>query len=131
MERIGERYLVEHKLGRGGMGTVYRVRDEATSRTLALKCMAVAKADDAAHLRFRRECHTMASLRHPRIVEVFDYGVHAGVPYYTMELLDGQDLHDLDRVPWQRACEVLRDVATALAFLHARKLLHRDLAPRN
>jgi len=131
MERIGGRYLVEQKLGRGGMGTVYRVRDESNGRTLALKCMAVADADEAAHLRFRREFHTMARLRHPRVVDVFDYGIHAGVPYYTMELLDGQDLHDLDKVPWRRACELLRDVATALAFLHARRLLHRDLAPRN
>jgi Protein kinase domain/AAA ATPase domain len=73
----------------------------------------------------------MANLRHPRIVEVFDYGVADDVPYYTLELLDGKDLHDLGKVPWKRACEILRDVASALAFLHARRLLHRDLAPRN
>src|SRR5262249_40842979 len=53
------------------------------------------------------------------------------LPYYTLELLDGQDLHDLDRVAVPRACELLRDVASALAFLHARRLLHRDLAARN
>jgi len=130
--RIGARYVVEARLGRGGMGAVYRVRDATTGRRLALKQMTGAGEDvDAARLRFRREFHTMASLKHPRIVEVFDYGVDDDKPYYTLELLDGQDLHDLNQVPWRRACELLHDVATALAFLHARRLLHRDLAPRN
>jgi serine/threonine-protein kinase len=132
-ERIGGRYVVEARLGRGGMGAVYRARDDTTGKLLALKQLVWSHGDDreAAQLRFRREFHTMASLRHPRIVEVFDYGVADGVPYYTLELLDGRDLHDLGKVPWKRACEVLRDVAAALAFLHARRLLHRDLAPRN
>ncbi len=131
--RIDGRYTVVSRLGRGGMGAVYRVRDDDTGKELALKQVAPAAAIEphAAQLRFRREFHTMATLRHPRIVEVFDYGVADDVPYYTMELLDGKDLHDLDRVPWQRACSLLRDVATALAFLHVRRLLHRDLAPRN
>ena len=130
--RIGGRYLVEARLGRGGMGAVYRVRDDTTGHQLALKQMTLSGKDvDAARLRFRREFHTMASLKHPRIVEVFDFGMDDGNPYYTLELLDGQDLHDLDQVPWRRACELLRDVATALASLHARRLLHRDLAPRN
>jgi tetratricopeptide (TPR) repeat protein len=130
-DRIGGRYIVEAKLGAGGMGAVYRVRDEAGKR-LALKRMAWSGDDrESARRRFRREFHTMASLRHPRIVEVYDYGIDGDAPYYTLELLDGQDLHDLDRVPWQRACELMRDVASALAFLHARRLLHRDLAPRN
>ena len=129
-QRIGGRYVVESTLGKGGMGAVYRVHDEATDKVIALKQMTWSE-DGSAQLRFRREFHTMASLKHPRIVEVFDYGVSEGSPYYTLELLDGKDLHDLDKVPWQRACELLRDVASALAFLHARRLLHRDLAPRN
>ena len=134
--RIADRYVVEAQLGQGGMGTVYRVRDEARGRALALKELVVpaeARVEqvEAAELRFRREFHTMASLSHPRIVEVFDYGVDRGRPYYTMELLDGRDLADLDVVPPQQACALLRDVASALAFLHARRLLHRDLAPRN
>src|SRR5205823_1724687 len=134
--RISDRYAVEAKLGRGGMGTVYRVRDEAAGRTLALKQLTMqpdTTSEDAvaAELRFRREFHTMVSLVHPRIVDVFDYGVDRGIPYYTMELLDGQDVADLERVAARQACALLRDVASALAFLHARRLLHRDLAPRN
>ena len=133
-DRIGGRFVVESPLGTGGMGAVYRVRDESTGAVLALKRMTW-RGDpddgDAAQLRFRREFHTMATLAHPRIVEVHDYGIADGMPYYTMELLDGLDLHDLDRVEPARACAILRDVASALAFLHARRLLHRDLAPRN
>jgi tetratricopeptide (TPR) repeat protein len=134
--RIGGRYIVEATLGRGGMGAVFRVHDDANGRALALKQIALAAGvgeDDrnSAQLRFRREFHTMASLKHPCIVEVFDYGIEGRTPYYTMELLDGQDLHDLDKIAAPRACSLLRDVASALAFLHARRLLHRDLAPRN
>lgn len=131
--RIDGRFVVDGTLGEGGMGAVYAVHDEATGRRVALKQMAAGHDEgfEAARLRFRREFHTMATLKHPRIVEVFDYGVADGTPYYTLELLDGQDLHDLDRLPVGRACEVLRDVASALAFLHARRLLHRDLATRN
>src|SRR5687767_9726103 len=83
-ERIGGRYVVEATLGRGGMGAVYRVRDEASDRQVALKQMTWVGEDDSAALRFRREFHTMASLKHPRIVEVFDYGVEDGTPYYTL-----------------------------------------------
>src|SRR5260221_2517797 len=98
-ERIGGRYVIEGVLGRGGMGSVFRVRDTTSDRRLALKRMAWLDEDgegDNAQLRFRREFHTMASLKHPRIVEVFDYGVDEDTPYYTLELLDGDDLHHLD-----------------------------------
>src|SRR5262249_55939274 len=111
------------------MGAVYRVRDEATGARLALKRMTW--GDGEGGLRFRREFHTMASLKHPLIVSVFDYGIDGDAPYYTMELLDGRDLADLEQVDARRACEILRDVAAALGFLHARRLLHRDVAPRN
>lgn len=135
-QRVGGRYVVETVLGRGGMGAVYGVRDLASGHTRALKQLVLpadASRDDAraARLRFRREFHTMASLAHPRIVDVFDYGVDADTPYYTMELLDGEDLADVERIDPANACALLRDVASALAFLHARRLLHRDLAPRN
>ncbi|HEY5924291.1 MAG TPA: hypothetical protein VIV11_21590, partial [Kofleriaceae bacterium] len=112
--RISDRYTVEAKLGHGGMGAVYRVHDDARDRPLALKQLVLPEdASDeqalGAQLRFRREFHTMASLVHPRIIDVFDYGVDRGTPYYTMELLDGQDLADLDQVPAQQACALLRD----------------------
>ncbi|MFI5308484.1 MAG: AAA family ATPase, partial [Polyangiales bacterium] len=80
---------------------------------------------------FEGEYQTLASLRHPGIVEVYDYGVDAAGAYYTMELLDGKDVRELSPLPFREACRYLRDVASALALLHARRLLHRDLSPRN
>ncbi len=131
---VAGRFRVQATLGVGGMGAVYRVVDDPTGQPLALKMFGgpAAQADSERHrLRFRREFHTMARLLHPRIVQVFDYGLHDGLPYYTMELLDGSDLGDLGRPDPTAACALLRDVASALAFLHARRLIHRDLAPRN
>jgi tetratricopeptide (TPR) repeat protein len=131
---MGGRYRVQGRLGSGGMGEVYQVIDASTGRSLALKRFGgeSARTEVARHqLRFRREFHTMARLVHPRIVEVYDYGLDASVPFFTMELLDGRDLNDLAPAPPPRACELLRDVASALAFLHTHRLVHRDLAPRN
>ena len=121
------RYRVVERLGRGGMGAVYHVVDEAIGKHLALKRVLRRDTD----LSFRREFHTMASLAHPRIVEVHDYGLHEGRPYYTMELLGGRDLKDRAPVSSRDACALLRDVASALSFLHARRLVHRDISPRN
>jgi tRNA A-37 threonylcarbamoyl transferase component Bud32 len=131
---IGGRYSVEHALGKGGMGSVYAVIDLSTGRRLALKHLrreAAAENGPAAAL-FQREYHTLAHLRHPRVIQVYDYGVDAsGRPFYTMELLDGSDLRELAPLAWPRACQVLRDVASSLALLHSRRLLYRDLSPRN
>ena len=121
-------------LGRGGAGEVYRVRDKASGDAVALKRLAVAETHprrvDLA-LQFEREYHTLTQLAHPNIVAVHDYGVADGTPYYTMELLDGSDVRELAPLPWRRACELLCDVAGALALLHSRRLVHRDLTPRN
>jgi serine/threonine-protein kinase len=115
------------------MGSVYAVRDTKLSRSVALKYLkreAVRENGAAASL-FQREYHTLAQLRHPRVIQVFDYGFDGTRPFYTMELLDGSDLRELAPVPWRRACQLLRDVASSLALLHSRRLLHRDLSPRN
>ncbi|MEM7155936.1 MAG: AAA family ATPase [Myxococcota bacterium] len=129
---IGGRYRVEQTLGRGAMGEVLRAYDLITERDVAIKRFALSADRKDDQLRFRREFHTLAQLKHPRIVEVHDYGVdERSRPYYAMELLDGRDFSELAPLPWRRACGLLRDVASALAFLHARQLLHRDVAPRN
>jgi tRNA A-37 threonylcarbamoyl transferase component Bud32/tetratricopeptide (TPR) repeat protein len=129
---VGGRYRLGDMLGRGAMGEVLRAHDTHAGRDVAIKRFRLAsdRADD--RLRFRREFHTLARLRHPRIVEAYDYGVDdTGQPFYTMELLDGRDLGTMAPLPWRDACPLLRDVAAALAFLHTRQLLHRDVAPRN
>ncbi len=128
---VGGRYRLDARLGRGGMGEVYTAFDELVQRPVALKKFRLQADRTEDRLRFRREFHTLARLRHPRIVEAYDFGVDDDQPFYTMELLDGRDLGTMAPLHWRDACPLLRDVADALAFLHSRRLLHRDVAPRN
>lgn len=129
---IADRYRIEEQLGRGGMAAVYRVFDEATHKESALKLLNK-DASESGHLSslFEREFHTLAQLAHPRIIEVYDFGVDTQGAYYTMELLDGADLRTLAPLDWKQACALLRDVASSLALLHSRRLLHRDVSSRN
>jgi len=113
------------------MGTVYAVHDERTGRTLALKRARGIEHDEQLVALFEREYRTLASLEHPRIIRVHDYGMDGTAPFYTMDLIEGQDLHELAPVPFAQACRYLRDIATSLALLHARRLLHRDITPSN
>jgi hypothetical protein len=130
---IANRYRVEQVLGRGGMAVVYRVRDQRSGAELALK-RSIA-GDPRKRQRhdtlLEREFHTLAQLAHPRIIAVYDYGIDRAGNYYTMELLDGTDLEKVERMPWQRACALLCDVASSLAILHSRGLVHRDVSMRN
>jgi hypothetical protein len=112
------------------MGAVYRARDDRTQDIIALKRLTLAK-DPAACALFEREYRTLSDIQHPRIIRVFEYGVDSDGPYYTMELLEGSDLFALAPLPFRTACRYLRDVATSLALLHTRRLLHRDVTPRN
>ncbi len=124
------RYQVERVLGRGGMATVYAVLDTASGRRLALKWLASDRSSHTLAL-FEREFRTLASLRHPGIVRVYDYGTDSGDPYYTMELLEGGDLSGRSPMPWRQVCACLRDAASILGVLHVRRLVHRDLSPKN
>jgi hypothetical protein len=131
-EVVAGRYELTQLLARGGMGEVFAARDLSTGQPLALKRLRpTVRAQRGIVVHFMREFHALSELRHPRIIEVYDYGVENGAPYYTMELLDGQDLRDLSPLPYREACLYLRDVASSLALLHARRLLHRDVSPRN
>jgi eukaryotic-like serine/threonine-protein kinase len=130
---IGSRYAVQEKLGQGGMAVVYRVRDRVTGQELALKQLVYQdeNARQKLMLPFEREFQTLTSLAHPRIVKVFEYGLHEQTPYYTMELLAGEDLSRVAPFDWRIACSLLRDVASALAMVHSRRLLHRDVSTHN
>ncbi len=131
--RVGQRFAVEGVLGRGGMAVVYLVRDETTGAQVALKqlrCEKPALVERVTSL-LQQEYATLSELAHPNIVKVFDYGVGDDGPYYTMELLDGDDLQRISRLEWREVCAVLRDVASALALVHSRRLVHRDVTPRN
>jgi len=128
---IAGRFRLTRKLARGGSAEVFAAVDQSTDRRVALKRMLAGEGKRGAVARFMREYYALSELRHPRIIEVYDYGVEHGDPYYTMELLDGHDLNELSPMPFREACGYLRDVASSLALLHARRLLHRDVSPRN
>jgi tetratricopeptide (TPR) repeat protein len=128
--KIAERYQVEAALGRGGTAQLYRVLDAASGRTLALKQL---RAGDKPKLRelFELEYQTLASLEHPRTPRVYEFGNDSLGPFYTMELLEGGDLSGSTALPWRTVCSYLRDASQALGVLHARRLIHRDVSPRN
>lgn len=129
---VAGRYELTRLIARGGMGEVFVAYDRSKDRSVALKRLLPRSIAQRGHLaHFMREYHALSALRHPRIIEVYEYGVDRDFPYYTMELLDGQDLGDLSPLPYREACLYLRDVASSLALLHARRLLHRDVSPRN
>jgi serine/threonine protein kinase/tetratricopeptide (TPR) repeat protein len=131
--RLTSRYELGPELGRGGMAVVHRATERSTRRQVALKQLLVegtAAASSAAL--FEREFHTLVQLRHPHVVEVYDYGLgDDGVPFYTMELLDGGDLRERAPLAWREVCRVSFEVCSALALLHSRRLVHRDVGPRN
>jgi tRNA A-37 threonylcarbamoyl transferase component Bud32/tetratricopeptide (TPR) repeat protein len=127
------RYLIEGEIARGGMGIVFRARDRVTGRVLALKRpLGDGSPSLPRHAELlEKEFRTLIALKHPRVIEVFDYGFDAAGPFYTMELLDGDDLKAQSPLPWQKVCAILHDIASCLALLHARGLVHRDVSPSN
>jgi tetratricopeptide (TPR) repeat protein len=127
---IAGRYRVEDALGKGGAAQVLRVTDMTSGKQLALKRLNNGASRRLTSL-FELEYRTLASLSHPGTVQVFEYGRDGDAAFYTMELLLGEDLKGRAPLPWREACSYLRDAAQALALLHARKLVHRDVSPRN
>ena len=131
---VAGRYELLERLGSGGMASVYRARELALGREVALKELTLhATASNRANVIawFEREFHTLAQLKHPCVISVYDYGISERGPYYTMELLDGGDIRERMPVPWQKACALFFDVCSSLALLHSRRFVHRDITLRN
>jgi hypothetical protein len=131
---IDGRYRVDKLLGRGGMAVVCAAHDLVRARRVALKRLLISPDSNKQQRNielFEREFHMLAQLAHPRIVQVYDFGIDAGGAYYTMELLEGRDLQRLSPMPWRSACAVARDVCSALSLMHSRRIVHRDVSPRN
>ncbi len=133
--RIGP-YAIEGELARGGMGIVYRGRHAALDRPVALKVMlAGGLATPVQRERFHLEARAAARLRHPNIVAIHDVGEENGCPFFAMDLIDGETLQArLDRdgpLPERDAASLIARLARALAYAHARAVLHRDVKPLN
>jgi hypothetical protein len=128
-------YRLLGPLGQGGMGTVYRAVHIHLGKVVALKLVAAHRASNPELLaRFRQEMQAVGRLQHPNIVQAYDAAVD-GVPYLSMELLDGIDLAALVRrlgpLPVADACEAVRQAALGLQHAHENGLVHRDLKPSN
>ena len=128
-------YKVTEKLGAGGMGEVYRARDERLGRDVALKILPEEFAADPSRLeRFRREAHLLASLSHPNIAAIHGLEEAAGVRCLVLELVEGETLEEKIRrgpLPLEEALGIARQTADALEAAHEKGVIHRDLKPGN
>ncbi|MBA3872049.1 MAG: serine/threonine protein kinase, partial [Anaerolineae bacterium] len=139
--KIGK-YEVIERLGRGGMAEVYRAYQGTLDRYVAIKVLHAFLADDPEFKsRFEREAQNIAKLKHPNIVQVydFDYDVEAESYYMVMELIDGSTLKDRlssivargELLPIPEVIRIMRESASALAYAHSRNMIHRDVKPAN
>ncbi|GGO78703.1 serine/threonine-protein kinase [Nonomuraea cavernae] len=136
---LNDRYVLTDRLGGGGMGEVWRADDSVLGRTVAIKVMMPALAENPAFARrFQNEARAMATLRHPGVVDVYDYGAcevdQRRFSFLVMELVHGESLdHVLRRGPLgpDATMRLVAEVADALAAAHAQGIVHRDVKPAN
>ncbi len=131
--RIGH-YVIERKLGEGGMGAVYAARDERLERKVALKTMLALADDETARKRFWREARAAASVNHPNVCQIYEIGEDTRQLFIAMELLEGEVLSERLRRGPMTVADVVPlglGILAALSALHARGIVHRDLKPSN
>src|SRR5579864_7327786 len=134
---IAGKFVVEELLGAGAMGAVYRARQIALEKTVAIKVMHGEHAHDAMFAaRFHREAKAASRLNHPNSMQVIDFGAEPdGLLYIAMEYLDGRSLHRLLREEWPlpaaRIADITMQMLAALAVAHDMGVVHRDLKPEN
>jgi tetratricopeptide (TPR) repeat protein len=142
-----DRYEVVRLLGKGGMGQVFLVRDTTLDRTVALKLLhPMAERDAESMRRFRLEFQAVAKLRHPNVVQLYDWGVYEGQSYFTMEFIQGTDIKAYlglagkkplnaselnEPARLRRVVQVVAQTAAGLDYVHSQRIVHRDLKPAN
>jgi serine/threonine-protein kinase len=128
-------YEIIGELGRGGMGVVYKARQIALDRVVALKMvLAGANADSGNLARFQTEAQAVAALQHPNVVQIHEVGTVDGLPYFSLEFIDGGSLTEKissEPQPPRFAAEVVELLARAMQAAHDRGIVHRDLKPAN
>ncbi|MDX1624875.1 MAG: protein kinase [Wenzhouxiangellaceae bacterium] len=134
-KQIGN-YEIISELGRGGMGVVYKAREESLQRYVAIKMLGSQLTDnDTVAERFMREARAVADLNHPNLVQVFRVDRHEDQPYFAMEYVEGESLKALiqreKKMQPMRAVQILKEVANGLAAAHDKGVVHRDIKPEN
>ena len=133
---LAPQYELDRELGRGGMGIVYRARDTRLKRTVAIKLLPPELAFRAEiRSRFLREAEMAAQLAHPNIVPIYAVDERDGLVFFVMACVDGDNLArrmaTMGPMPVAEVRRLMREIAAALAFAHARKFIHRDIKPDN
>lgn len=133
--RVGP-YLVDRRLGAGGMGTVYLAHHEETGMQAAVKVLAPSLSrEEGLVARFVREIDALRKLKNPHVVELFDQGVDGDMHYYAMEYVEGETLtarlRREKRIPWRDVVELSIQICVALKAAHDAGIIHRDLKPSN
>jgi serine/threonine-protein kinase len=133
---INDRYEIHKRIGRGGMADVFSARDLLLDRQVAVKVLFPEFATDANFVeRFRREAQSAASLSHPNIVNVYDWGKYEGTYFIVMEEVQGRTLAEIlstnKQLTAKQAAEIASEVAAALGFAHDNHVAHRDIKPAN
>ena len=129
-------YEIVEELGRGGMGVVYKAREESLDRFVAIKMLGNQLTEnDSLVQRFLREARAVADLNHPNLVQVFRVDRHEEQPYFAMEYVEGESLKSLiqreRRMQPLRAVQILKEVALGLCAAHDKGVVHRDIKPEN
>ncbi|HRV91256.1 MAG TPA: SUMF1/EgtB/PvdO family nonheme iron enzyme [Anaerolineae bacterium] len=139
-QTIGNRYKIESFIGQGGMSSVYKAADPNLSRTVAIKVIHPHLSNDPQFLRrFEHEAAAVARLRHPNIIQVYDFNHENNVYYMVMEYIPGQDLKEQlkslsskhQRLPLAETVRIMGAVCEAVSYAHEQNMIHRDLKPAN
>src|SRR5262249_30574710 len=133
---LAERYELIERVGSGGMASVWRGRDQVLEGLVAVQLIHEHLADDSTFVeRFRREARHAASLSHPNIVALHDWGLDGGEPFMVMELVEGESLRQrlraTPRLTIEEARSIISQVLAALEYAHAHGIVHRDIKPEN